>query len=335
MTKRYLRDPIFIMSSERSGSNLLRVLLGNHSHIAAPRALQLLATFRNSIPRYGPLDRKENMRMLFEDCLSLANHPYHAWNVSFDFETFYAVYAPYDFLSLFNSMYREYAHCTRRQRFVCKEINVFEFAEQLAGYYDTPRFLYLHRDPRDYAASWKKFSFGPATTYGAARRWADEQRSCIAVRERLGMNVLTLSYEQLILNTEQVMRDVLTFVEEPYESSCCALQPGENKDVAWNPMWKNLNQPIDRKNYNTYHRTLSRSAIEMIETVAQEPMKGLGYTFDTKAEWKAGNLFFLQESILSRIAQFRKRYVPEKGLRLLCERKRLVQTILHNRNRGC
>ena len=40
-----MNDPIFIMSSERSGSNLLRILLSNHSRLAAPVAAQLLPIF--------------------------------------------------------------------------------------------------------------------------------------------------------------------------------------------------------------------------------------------------------------------------------------------------
>ena len=87
-------SPIFIMSSERSGSNLLRILLGNHSNISGPAAHQLLQTFYSQIPYYSPLSHRENLINLFEDFMAIVNHPYHSWNIIFDFDYIFEKYRP-------------------------------------------------------------------------------------------------------------------------------------------------------------------------------------------------------------------------------------------------
>ena len=58
---------VFIMSSERSGSNLLRSILDSHQDIAAPPALQLFRQFNRILPFYGSLEIDENFELLKND----------------------------------------------------------------------------------------------------------------------------------------------------------------------------------------------------------------------------------------------------------------------------
>jgi hypothetical protein len=320
-------SPVFIMSSERSGSNLLRVLLGSHSALAAPRPLQLLMSFKTLIPGYGDLTVRNNAQHLFDDCVALANHPYNAWNLNLDFEYLYEHYTLHGLIDFFHLLYSEYAIRQNKRRFVCKENNLFDFAGQLADYYNDPKFIYLYRDPRDYTASWRGLPVGPKTHFLAAGRWLDEQRRCECFMATTGLDVHCLKYEALITATEQQMTDLLTFLGVSVEETCFSIPEGNNKDVAWNMYWKNLTKPILKQNFNKYREVLNETTINMIETVTKDYMSKLHYACDTEANWKRPKLFALRERVASKMIDCRRRFIPTETSRRLASKKVLLQTI--------
>ena len=320
-------SPVFIMSSERSGSNLLRVLLGAHSALAAPRPLQVLISFNALIPGYGDLAVRENAQHLFDDCLALANHPYNAWNLNLDFKYVYEHYTLNGLIDFFHLLYSEYALRENKERFVCKENNLFDFASRLADYYKDPKFIYLYRDPRDYTASWRGLPIGPKTHFLAASKWVEEQRRCDRFMATAGRAVYCLKYEALITATEQQMTDLLTFLGVPVEETCFSLPEGNNRDVAWNMYWKNLTKPILKGNFNKYREVLTGTTINMIETVTKEYMHKLNYTCDTQANWKKPKLFASKERVAAALIDYKRRCIPSETSRRLASRKALLQTI--------
>ena len=48
-------DPLFIIGTERSGSNLLRVILDAHSRISVPHPPHIMRYFSPLVARYGDL----------------------------------------------------------------------------------------------------------------------------------------------------------------------------------------------------------------------------------------------------------------------------------------
>ena len=324
-------SPVFIMSSERSGSNLLRVLLGTHSALAAPRPIHLLISFKVLISGYGDLAIRENAQHLFEDCVALANHPYNDWKLTVDFDSVYDQYPLNGLFDVFHLLYSEYARRENKNRFVCKENNLFDFASHLAAYYSNPRFIYLYRDPRDYAASWRSLPIGPKTHFLAASKWVEEQKRCDHFIATAGRDVHCMKYEALLTDTEQQMTEVLTFLGVPVEESCFTVPEGNNTDVAWNVYWSNLSKPILKGNFNKYRKVLSGKTINMIETVTNEYMHKLHYACDTRADWKRPKLFAPKEKVLSKPTDCRRRLMPSETSRQLASRRELLQQIARER----
>jgi len=320
-------SPVFIMSSERSGSNLLRVLLGSHSGIAAPRPVQLLILFDRLIPGYGDLAVRENAQHLFDDCIALANHPYTAWNLKIDFEQVYEPYTLNGLIDFFHLLYSEYALRENKKHFVCKENNLFDFANQLAEYYKDPKFIYLYRDPRDFTLSWRGLPIGPKTYFLAASKWVEEQRRCERFITTSGLDVYCLKYEALITATEQQMTDLLTFVGVPVEENCFSIPEGNNREVAWNMYWRNLTKPILKQNFNKYRDELTGTTINMIETVTKDYMSKLHYAFDTQANWTRPKLFASRERVASKLIDYKRKCISNETSRRLASRKALLQTI--------
>jgi hypothetical protein len=275
MTK--LSSPIFIMSSERSGSNLLRVLIGNHSNIASPVTVQLLNTVAACSRFYAPLSDKENARALFNEIVKIVNHEYHAWNLHPDFERFYKS-GVNSFLDFFNFFYAEQMKKEgKKERIVFKENCIFNYAFELRSYYPDAKFIYLYRDPRDYVASWMKVPLGYESPEKAIKVWATEQLKCDQVINVFGLPCYSLKYEDLIENTPKCMSEVLAFIGEPVEEACFSTDADKNKTVTWNEYWKNLDKPVIKDNSGKFKELFDEETVRILEFHSKEFMLKLGY----------------------------------------------------------
>lgn len=326
-------SPIFIMSSERSGSNLLRILLSNHSNIAGPTAPHLLLTFSGLIPYYGSLTDKKNARKIFEDIMEIVNHPYHSWGLKLDFEKVYEKYRPHRFLDFVDLVYNEVTLVEKKKRYLCKENNIFEFTFQLLNYFKNPHFIYLYRDPRDYAASWLKLEVGPRTPFDAAMRWLTEQRTCDILINSFELQVYKVKYEELITNTDEVIVGILRFLQEPVQEACFGVQRGKHQHLTWNKYWKNLDKPIIKDNFKNYLNVFKDRQINIIESVTKDYMIKLGYTLDTHADWRLTKHFNYKEAYLRKIIEIKRRLISSPTYRLLEDRKVLLEKITNRLRR--
>ncbi|RMD66616.1 sulfotransferase, partial [Candidatus Parcubacteria bacterium] len=326
-------SPIFIVSSERSGSNLLRTLLGNHSHISAPISPQFIPVFHRLVMYYQPLSEEENAYHLLEDMLSLANHPYYGWALTMDIEDVYHRYRPQVFLDFFHLLYEEYRAREDKQRFVCKENNLFDFAFQLWRHYGQARFIYLYRDPRDYVASFMNVPAGFKTVYNAAVNWKVEQEKCEVLSGVFGLPMHRVRYEDLITDTPGVMKGVLAFLEEPVEESCFEVQTDRNRAAARNVYWKNLTKPVMRSNSGKYRTLFAAQDINIIETVAYEQMIRLGYDLESRADWRKPRFFQIRNALVNRMNRRRMRKAHTATYTLLSSRNDQIKAIVQKRKK--
>ncbi|MFW6046521.1 MAG: hypothetical protein ACOCP4_01875 [Candidatus Woesearchaeota archaeon] len=83
--------PAFILSSERSGSNLLRRILGTHSSISAPPPINLFNTLSESLLYSGPLNKDDNINSLIKEALkrSVIEGTHLSWEKMFTQEMIY------------------------------------------------------------------------------------------------------------------------------------------------------------------------------------------------------------------------------------------------------
>ena len=59
---------IFMVGEQRSGSNLLRLILNESPSIAAPHPPHILQRFMPLLPVYGNLDNNNNFKKLIDLC---------------------------------------------------------------------------------------------------------------------------------------------------------------------------------------------------------------------------------------------------------------------------
>ena len=78
-------SPLFIIGTERSGSNLLRLILNTHSRIAIPHPPHVVRYFAPLEAAYGDLSRsKEAFTALVDDILAFVRMHIYPWDIPLD-----------------------------------------------------------------------------------------------------------------------------------------------------------------------------------------------------------------------------------------------------------
>ena len=147
---------IFLVSSERSGSNMLRAIMGRHSQISAPPPPHLVKTFVPLLPAYGRLHDEENLRRLIADVLAVIDNQLGKWSSSFAGEQIVRDLPDRSFPALLRYVYEHEARANGKSISFVKDNGNILWLADLQAAVESPRFVYLVRDPRDYALSWSK-----------------------------------------------------------------------------------------------------------------------------------------------------------------------------------
>ena len=74
---------IFLLCSERSGSNFITKLMNNHSKICGPSTKHIINPVARNYFRYQPLSQSEQWESLIDDVLSLFNVEFSIWKSKF------------------------------------------------------------------------------------------------------------------------------------------------------------------------------------------------------------------------------------------------------------
>ena len=278
--------PIFILGTERSGSNLLRLILHAHPRIAVPHPPHVMRYFAPLEAGYGDLSDRGARARLVDDVLWLLRVHIHPWEVEIDRERLVDEADPPDLLGVFLSLYDQYRDGAGKARWGCKSTFVIHHVDRVRAARPAARFVWLVRDPRDVAASSRRSVFSPFHPYLTARLWREQQELGLALERRLPAEcVLRVHYEDLLAAPEATVRRLCDFLDEDYLPELLAFHRSDAARTAsaLSEDWKNTASPVLSHNSGKYRRHLSADEIRLVETAAGPAMSALGYSFDTDA----------------------------------------------------
>jgi hypothetical protein len=279
--------PVFIMSSERSGSNLLRVLLNNHNDLCAPLSPHLLNTFREVVPYYGCVP--EHMNNLLADMESVVNHPFTDWKLDLPEDSADRL-KNQTFMGAYDFIYREKAKQSGKNNYVSKDNDVFNHADLIFGFYENPKIIYLYRDVRDQAVSWMKTPTSMLTPKEVAQRWVKEQQECIKVCNENKAHCYSISYEKLTADTENIMKSVIDFIGLDWDENCAQTKKNGAPEAERNTFWKNLNQPVMSDNSKKFLKEFDNKTIKIIEAESKKILDYLGYDLVSNGHYQANKI---------------------------------------------
>ncbi len=302
--------PVFLLSYERSGTNLLRRTVGGHSVIVAPPPAHLLNWLTPYEHLYGDLGRQTAFRQLVRDALRITRLPFEPWPEMGGESTFMDMpERERSLLSLFRSLHDRFARERTAHSWFCKDRFLSKHAWALAQI-PGARFIVLARDPRDVFVSFRKLAGGPKHPAVFATKWADEFGRILRFsrspehRDR----TLEVHYESLVRTPEAVAHQICSFLGVGFETSMLSTDHVSSTAVR-NSYWSNLGQDFMTDNVNRYRDLLSDGSVGMIESVAGDEMKLLGYELEeprASMSRLAKRLHWAQDGLLRFLARRRK-----------------------------
>ena len=320
--------PIIILASERSGSNLLRTLLGNHKEICAPVAPHLMLEFFRCRKYYGDLRKDENAHALLRDMALVANHPYHDWALKKKPEDDSS--SVHSIIEAFDRLYTLKAREEGKVHYCSKGIDSFSHVDAFRAELPAVKFVHLVRDPRDHVASWMKRPIHLLTPYDIVRKWKAEQGAYIDAVTTRGLNSISIKYEDLIADAESVMSNVLSFVGVEIDPACFGTDV-DNPESKRNPYWKNLSKPIMANNKGKYARELSHEDVLLVESIAKNEMGFFGYESVSECNWVPPEDYL---SVLERMRANKKRELratPNETMVDLHDKRRFINAMFQER----
>ncbi|MFT3950132.1 MAG: sulfotransferase [Agriterribacter sp.] len=278
---------IQFIGTQRSGSNLLRVMLEQHPAIAAPHPPHLLHIFMPLLPLYNPMN-ENNYKFLLSDMVDYVNANPVPWEgVQFDKDAMLAQSTRYHIFEAFRLIYEAVAKSKNAQYWCCKSMQNLYYSREMEQYGLNLKYIFLYRDGRDVALSFKKAIVGDKHVYHLAKQWKEEQDICLDLYGQYGdEKVFLLNYEKLVAEPESMVQSLCHFLNIDYMAEMMQFyESGSSKSAAAaGDMWKNLEKPVMQNNTNKYLKELSAEEIEIYELVAGDTLQALGYRLSSKLQ---------------------------------------------------
>lgn len=273
---------ILILSSERSGSNLLREMLGAHSQLGAPPAVHFTTHLAPWAGFYGRLNDVSARRRLIEDLIAVAQSHIAPWPGPYEVGQVEQFVQRPTFWGVVDALYRVEAARLGKVGWACKDNGLWDHAAEIALQFPDVRAVHLVRDGRDVAASFRRAPGGPKTIYAAASQWAREQRAALRVADILGDRCVRLKYEQLTGEPEATLRSMCQAIDLDFDPAMLEYhRQGATQDLASrSSYWSNLGQPVIRDNAGRYRQVFSSQQARRYEQVAGGELASMGYALD-------------------------------------------------------
>jgi hypothetical protein len=279
-------DPIYIIGTERSGSNLLRLVLNAHSRISVPHPLHLMRYFAPTEPSRGDLDDPAVFGKLVDEILMLRRVHIHPWTVPIDRQRVLDEATPRDAMGVLGALYDQVREAEGAARWGCKSTFMVHYASRAIARDPGARFVLLVRDPRDVAASSRRSVFSPFHPWITAKLWQEQQVLGLELLERHGpARVHLLRYEDLLDRPEVSVRALCTFLDEDFEAGMLRFHEGSEAKTSatLSESWQNTAKPVLSGNAGKYRKHLSEAEVVMVEAVCTALMDRLGYERDHAA----------------------------------------------------
>ena len=269
----------FILSAQRSGSTLLRVLLDK-----LPGVISLPETFfwefRNNYIQ-ADLSNKESLSSICNAWLDFFT--IRKWDINHGelYDSIMGSNAS-SWKDIFELSVKQYIKdvCPefKGNTWVEKSPSHIFYQKDILSFYPNAKFIYLLRDPRDQAASLKTCSWSTSNVYTIARVWRKGVRSF-----RVTSNNIVIKYENLVTKPEKELEKVCELLNQPFDEALLA-PVGMNfskmgSQVTNVELHKKAYQEITPQSIGNWRKKLSvpDRDVEVIEHVCHKEMIEYGY----------------------------------------------------------
>ena len=206
--------PVFIGGLDRSGKTTMRAFLVSHPNVAIPPVGSNMETYFYG--RFGDLVDPGNV----ERCLRAMLRYKHVRVLDPDAQRIREEFArgPATYERLFSLFLIQYAERQGKPRWGAQSGLIERYADQVFEAFPGACVVHMVRDPRDrYAASLEAWPNGRGRAGGATARWRYSMRQADRNLALYPGRYLVVRFEDLVLETERVVREVCEFIGESFD----------------------------------------------------------------------------------------------------------------------
>jgi len=274
--------PIFLLSSDRSGSNLLLRLLGGHKEITAPPTSLIISNLYRAISVYGDLGVQESWDALLKNVSNLHKASYGNWTYYADLNPLSEQTENRSIRLILNRIFNTEAKSRSASFIALKTHHAYNYEEPLRHDFPNARYIFLVRDPRDMALSWLKTSGLRGGIMRAAKIWNSDQLGFFKMSKQLGDQCHFVKYEDILSEAENSLSSICDFLGLPYDPDMLNFHMNKDtKDIAGAVQaWNNLSHPLMHQNFEKYKIELSQDQRCYVEFCCQDEMTSLGYDIE-------------------------------------------------------
>jgi len=273
--------PIFMIGTQRSGSNLLRVMLNELPEIAGPHPPHIVQRVMPLMPRYGDLGQNKAFSLLVDDvCRLVELNPVPWEGVTFDRENVAARCRKRNLVAVFGAVYDVAAEAWGAKTWCCKSLANIHYLPEIEDYFTDAKYIYLYRDGRDVAVSFSKAQIGEKHFYHIAKVWDEIQQLALNFRRKIpAKRFFNVSYEELTTQTENTVQALCRFLGVDYKPSMLEFHNSAEakRTASASILWGNVTSPVMKQNSRKFLKEALESDIRIFESIAGNSLDSLGY----------------------------------------------------------
>lgn len=270
-----------MIGTQRSGSNLLRLMLNQIDNVAAPHPPHILQRITPLLDNYGDLNQEASFKLLVNDVCRLVELNPVTWEgVALDRKNVARRCRENSLVAVFCAVYDILAETWGAEHWCCKSLSNVFYLPEIATYSQNSKFIYLYRDGRDVALSFQKAVVGEKHIYHIAQGWAKAQRAALKMRQTLGSDrFYGISYESLVDSPEASLQGLCKFMNVEYTPAMLNFHKSNEASNAASSssLWGNVTQPVMKQNTKKFLKYASDEDIMIFELVAGDVLDALGY----------------------------------------------------------
>jgi len=274
-------NAIQMIGTQRSGSNLLRLMLNQLPAIYAPHPPHILHLFYPLLGGYGDLTNDRNFETLIEDvCSYIELNPVPWENADLDRKKIASLCQRRTLLEVYVRINELQCVANHKTTWCCKSLETVYYLDNFAKEDFKPFIIYLVRDGRDVALSFEKIMIGEKHVYHLAAKWKKEQDLALNYLATLPANeYITVRYENLVADPASVMQEICTKLGVDYTESVLNYYTSNesHRTAESGKMWENVEKPVMKDNTGKFRSEFSHFDLQLFENVAGETMDKLGY----------------------------------------------------------
>jgi hypothetical protein len=257
-------------------------MLNQLPDVAAPHPPHILQRMMPLEKGYGDLSRSLNFMQLVDDACKLVELNPVPWEgVKLVRQDVASRCRNHSVVAVFGALYDAMAAQNKVGSWCCKSLANINYLQELEDYFgDAARYIYLYRDGRDVAVSFRKAVVGEKHPYHIAKEWGSTQRIALTNRKKIDpARFYNLSYEDLTHYPEKAMRGLCQFLGASYTESMLDFHESDEakRAASSSELWGNVVKPVMADNSNKFLREMSDEDVRIFELVAGDVLDALGY----------------------------------------------------------